>query len=146
MEYLNNWIENNLGKILIRYLEGNIKPIVQNKNLATWVGKRDKNDCKIDFSRDHKYLRNFFRALVTPYPLPYIEIARNNTMYSVKKASFIERNIDTNIGRILNIDHEGIYISSKDGYVILNQLLDSNNRVVDFNRFKIGTYLNQEPK
>ena len=146
MDSFNNWIEKNLGSVIKKFIEGNIQPVNQDKGKATWVGRRRKTDCKIDFSKDHKYLNNFFRALVPPYPLPYIELIKDGKQYAVKKAYFIERNVQSHIGRILNIDNEGIYIGSKDGYVILNQLVDENDNPVDYKNFRIGFFLNQDFK
>jgi methionyl-tRNA formyltransferase len=144
MEYFNSWIENHLSEIIVNYLNEEIIPIPQNKNLATWVGKRKRIDCKVDFSQNHKYLSLFFRALVPPYPLPYIQLAKDKTEFNINKATIINRKIHTHIGRILNIDHEGIYVSSRDGYVIINQITDMNNIIVDFYNFRIGTFLNQD--
>jgi methionyl-tRNA formyltransferase len=144
MEYFNKWIEDNLGLVIEKYIKKEITPYEQDKSLATWVGRRKKNDCKIDFSKDHFYLKNFFRALVAPYPLPYIELLKSRSEYSIQKVTFLKRDITAHIGRIVNIDAEGVYVSSKDGYVVLNEILDQDNQAVEYSRFKIGTFLNQE--
>lgn len=146
MESFNKCVQENLGQVVLDFLEKKISPIPQDKSQATWVGRRYKKDCKIDFHKDNVYLKNFFRALVPPYPLPYIKINKTNKEYSIRKASLIERKINTHIGRILNIDNEGVYVSSKSGYVILEEILDENGSLVDNFQFKIGTFLNTETR
>ena len=144
MSHFNKWIENNLSSIILKYLNKEIEPVKQDYNIATWVGKRNIEDCRINFSQNHNYLKAFFRALVSPYPIPFIEMKSNNERYFVSKASFIERNIISHFGRILNVDNQGVYVGSKDGYVILQEICDKNNTIVDNSIFKIGSYLIQQ--
>jgi methionyl-tRNA formyltransferase len=145
MLHFNKWIENNLATVILKYLDKSTVPVKQDWNFATWMFKRNVEDCRIDFSKNHTYLKAFFRALVTPYPIPFIELKSNNERFTVTKASFIERNVAyTNFGKIVNIDNRGVYVSSKDGYVILQEMCDRNNHLVDNNIFKTGMYLIQK--
>ncbi len=144
MEHFNNWIANNLHVVLQKYIDGLILPQPQNKELATWVGKRSLEDCKIDFSQSHEFLQHFFRALTPPYPRPFIRLKNHEEILFVKKVSFLNREIKTHTGRILNIDKEGIYVSSADGYVIIHQLFDSNGCDYDLKKLKIGMFLDQK--
>lgn len=73
MELYNCYIAENLGLILKEFIEGKTQLKENNKKEATWVGMRNHQDCKLDFNRDIHYLQCFFRALVAPYPLPYVE-------------------------------------------------------------------------
>lgn len=141
MHIFNKWITSNIGKILKDYLQGSIRPIPQNKDEATWVGKRNFEDCRIDFTKDHKYLKNFFRALNPPYPKPFFQVKGDTTVYMVDQADFLYRNIDTHIGRILNIDQNGIYVSSKDGYIVLKGIFLSSGERIGYNAFRIGRFL-----
>lgn len=141
MNLFNNWISNNLGQIIQKYLNGQIIPYPQNFNYATWVGRRNYEDCKIDFNKKHSYLKNFFRALNPPYPLPFFRINGNKKCFSAGKIAFIERNIVTHTGRILNIDNNGLYISSKEGYVILSDITDEQGNQVKYSNFRIGYFL-----
>lgn len=141
IETYNNYIADNLGKILVDYFQCKTKLIENNKKEATWVGMRNHQDCKIDFNKDIKYLQCFFRALVAPYPLPYVEY--KGAELSVTKVDFHFVNCDTHRGRILNIDNDGIWIKAKDGYIVLKELRDSDNKIVPFDSFRIGQYFNR---
>jgi methionyl-tRNA formyltransferase len=71
MEHFNDQVSKVLADVILDYLKGLISPKKQDKNLATWVGRRHKQHCMFDFNRTFDYTQRFFRALVYPYPLPY---------------------------------------------------------------------------
>ena len=141
MELLNAYISENLGQIINDYIEGRISLKVNDKSEATWVGKRNHEDCKIDFNKDLNYLKCFFRALVYPYPLPFV--LYKGEELRITKVGFHPVNVDTHIGRILNIDNDGIWVKVKDGYLVIKELKDKNNIKVPLDRFKIGQYFNR---
>lgn len=141
MERFNAYIEANLGKIIIDFLHGEVQPIQQNKYLATWVGRRKKEDCLIDFNKSLKYQRAFFRALVNPYPLPFIRYKDNE--YIVTQVAFHEMNVETHIGRVLNIDNEGIWVKCLDGYLIIKEMIDKCGNKIHLEDFTIGVFLNK---
>ncbi len=141
MMCFNDYISNHLGRIVKDYLDGTIIPVPQKKTDASWVGKRNMEDCRIDFSRPIKYLQAFFRALVPPYPLPFFEVGNKRLL--VKEVDFFFSPVITHIGRILNIDNEGVWIKVQDGYLILKEITDSDNNAVDFDYFKIGQFLSK---
>lgn len=141
MELLNAYIAENLGEIVRDYLDGKILLQKNDKSKATWVGKRNHKDCKIDFERDLNYQKCFFRALVAPYPLPYVEYKGEEL--TVTKVDFHSANVDTHIGRILNIDNDGLWVKVKDGYIVLKELKDKDNKIVHYSEFKIGQFFNQ---
>lgn len=141
MLMFNQYIADNLGDIITDYFNNPTSLIENNKQYATWVGKRTIEDCKIDFGRDIKYIHNLFRALVNPYPLPYI-IYREKK-FIVSKVDYHLQNVDTHLGRILNIDNDGLWVKAKDGYIVIKELKDDKGGVVPFDYFKIGQYFNQ---
>ena len=141
IEIFNDYIAEHLGQIVNDYIQGKISLTENDKSQATWVGKRNHLDCRIDFNKDLHYLQCLFRALAAPYPLPYV--VYNGEELSVIKVGFHFVNCDTHKGRILNIDNDGIWVKVKDGYMIIKELRDQNNNIVSFNRFRIGQYFNQ---
>ena len=140
METFNREVEGNIADIITRFIEGNLIPQKQDKSKASWVGKRNEKDCMIDFSKPIAYQKAFFRALVEPYPLPYI-IHKGNKFF-VTKVNFHPSSIETHIGRILNIDDEGLWVKCEDGYLVLEELKDVENKFVPLSNFKIGQYVN----
>ena len=141
MTHLLQQIENNISSVVEKYFNNEIKIIQQNKEEATYVGKRSYEDCKIPFDKGFDYLANFFRAIVAPYPLPYIRFKKTKKEYIVLKYKFHHTNVNTHIGRILNIDNEGLWVKSREGYVIIEQLVDKEMNDINIFTFKIGQQL-----
>lgn len=141
LTYLLNQIEINIFDVITKYINGDIKLLEQDKQKATYVGKRNIEDCKIPFERDFTYLKNFFRAIVSPYPLPFIRILKSKEVFYIKKVKYHVAKLDTDIGRILNVDNEGVWIKTKDGYLILQEIENEKLERIDYNYFKIGQKL-----
>lgn len=129
--------------VLSDYINGDIIPTEQDKSKASWVGKRNEKDCQIDFTKPISYQKAFFRALVSPYPLPYI--VYKSTKYIVTKVAFHSSNVVTHLGRILNVDADGLWVKVSDGYMIIKELLDESGNKIDVSdKFRIGQYLNDK--
>lgn len=141
MLLFNTYIQQNLGRIITEFINGDIVPSPQDKSNASWVGKRNLGDCRIDFNRSLQYQKAFFRALVPPYPIPFFE--RKGEKFLVKEADFFPSPVVTHIGRILNIDEEGLWIKVQDGYLVVKEVFDSNQQPVSLSRFSIGQFVNR---
>lgn len=141
METFNHIVEENIADVLMRFIQGNLVPQKQDKSKASWVGKRNERDCMIDFSKPIAYQKAFFRALVDPYPLPYV--MHKDNKYVVTKVKYHPSSVVTHIGRILNIDNEGLWVKCADGYLVLKELRDLEKNVVTFENFRIGQYMNK---
>ena len=143
MNMFNKKITEVVSGVLSDYINGIVVPFEQDKNKASWVGKRNEKDCQIDFTKPISYQKAFFRALVSPYPLPYI--VYKQTKYIVTKVAFHPSNVVTHIGRILNIDADGLWVKVSDGYMIIKDLLDESGNKIDVrDKFRIGQYLNDK--
>ena len=140
MKIKNNFIAKNLGDIVVKYLNNEIITIEQDKKKASWVGKRGKKHNLIDFNQDSHYAKRLFRVLSPPYPYP--SIIYMGLKYFVKGFKFHGSSINTDIGRILNVDDEGVWVKNNDGYLILKNINNENNEAVPYSFFKIGNYLN----
>jgi methionyl-tRNA formyltransferase len=81
MKKFDDYVLNNLGRVVKEFLVDKIIPQKQNRYEATWVCKRNIDDCVIDFSKSNKYINMLFKALVRPYPLPMIRI--KNKLYEI---------------------------------------------------------------
>jgi methionyl-tRNA formyltransferase len=113
-------VELNTGEVLLNYLNGDIKPIKQNINEATFGCRRNLSDCIIDFNMDIALMKRFFKALTVPYPLPRLSIKEQ--MYEVVDSEIIDRDFYSMIGRVLNIDDKGIWIKIKGGFLVVSLL------------------------
>ena len=140
MELMNQYVEDNIAKIIRRYLQDKLTPVSQEKSQASWVGQRSQTHNLIDFSKGFEYCQRLFRVLQSPYPKPQILYKTN--LYTVGKVKFHNSNIIADISRILNIDDDGIWVKSADGYTILDELKDIDGNSINNHHFKLGNYLN----
>lgn len=115
----------NLGHILDEYMDGKIDTIKQDKELATWVPRRNLEDCLIDFSWSNKMLNQYFLALSEPYPGPRILI--NHKHYEVINKKIVDREYFCDIGRVVNIDDEGVWIKTKEGFLVISLVKDTHS-------------------
>jgi len=141
MEHCHQKVQELIGQAVCEYADKMLVPIEQDHSKAAWGAKRNLADCKLDFSFTHQQINNFFRALVKPYPLPFIEF--KGQKYFIEQYQTHSENIAAlTLGRVVNIDDKGIWIKVKDGYLNVKKLCDENGLVVDMkNIFRIGSRL-----
>ena len=120
LNLFDEYVEQNLGRVVLDYMNNKITPIKQNKEEATWVTKRNLTDCIIDFNQSHKQMEAMFRTLQAPYPLPMIQL--KETLYEVMNYRLIECTYEMHIGRVVNIEDNDVYIKTKEGLLIINKL------------------------
>lgn len=140
MALFNEQVEKELGKQVKEYVNGRLKPTPQDSNKASWVGKRSEIHNLIDFNKDFSHCQRLLRILQPPYPPP--QVLYSGTKFNVGSIKFHPSLIQADLSRILNIDDDGIWVKSLDGYFIISDLFDSNGLRVKFNNFKIGKYFN----
>ena len=128
MEIFNKKIQEKIQEIIKKFLKKEIIPIKQDKKNATWVGKRNIEDCRINFTWTIEQLKRSFRALVEPYPLPFLSY--KGIDYEVLDVDYHYTNCETHIGRVLNIDNNGVYIKVNDGYLIVKKLRCKETKIV----------------
>lgn len=117
-------IENNTGEVVRDFLEGKIRPNPQDDSKATWGCRRNLNDCMVDFTWGNLYLERLLLALTAPYPLPRIRI--KNEIYEILEAKVVERDYFGAVGRCLNIDENGAWIKTSEGFLIIKMLKKVN--------------------
>ena len=141
MKKFDEFVLNNLGKIVKKFLNNEIIPQKQNKNDATWVSKRNIKDCLIDFDRSNDYIKMLFKALVRPYPLPMLKI--KNRLYEVSKHTIKTINYEMHLGRVVNIEDGIVYIKILDGLLLVEELIDFETKEIinPANILKIGQRL-----
>lgn len=128
LNYFDECVRNELGGIIRSYLNGDILPKKQNKLNASWVSKRTLDDCKIDFFTSNKDLKCFFQALQPPYPRPFFYF--RGEQYTVTKVDFTSEIYTAQPGKVVNIDHDGLYVKTLDSCIILKQIF-KNNRLIN---------------
>jgi len=141
MTKFDEFVLDNLGKIVKKFLNNKLIPQKQNKNDATWVSKRNIKDCLIDFDRSNDYIKMLFKALVRPYPLPMLKI--KNRLYEVSKHTIKTINYEMHLGRVVNIEDGIVYIKILDGLLLVEELIDFESKKIinPANILKIGQRL-----
>lgn len=129
MLMMNEHVSDSLGRIMTAFLDGKITSTPQNKLLATWVPKRNFDDCIVNFDWPAPRLRALFRALVFPYPLPSIWI--KGIKYEINEAEIVERKYFCDSGRVVNVDGDGAWIKCADSLLVVRRLVDSDNTTHD---------------
>ena len=122
MKIFDNYVKNNLGRVVEDFLEKKIIPIKQDRSKASWVCKRNIEDCIIDFNENNRFISAMFRTLVEPYPLPIIKIEGN--LYEILSHRLIEKKYKMHNGRVINIENNDAYIKTEEGILIINLLRD----------------------
>ncbi len=120
MTLFDDYVRDNLGRVVVDYLSNRLIPLRQDKSKATWVAKRNIDDCIIDFSKSNLYIERFFKVLVLPYPLPMLKI--ENILYEILDHKLIEIDYYTDLGRVVNIEDDDVYIKVKDGLLVINNI------------------------
>ena len=139
MDKMNTQVALELGGVVSSYIKGEIEPIEQDKNKASWVGKRSLKHNIINFNEGFKYCKRLFRVLQFPYPGP--QIIYKGCYYNVGKVCFHKSHIKADNSRILNVDEEGVWVKSEEGYIILSDIT-FRGETIDFFKFNLGSYLN----
>lgn len=114
------YVLQNLGKITLDLISGNLIPTDQDFSKASWVSKRNLDDCIIDFNSSNRYISAMFKALVKPYPLPMLYV--NNERYEINEFELLEIDYHMHIGRVVNIQNNHAYIKTKEGILVVKQL------------------------
>lgn len=117
-----DYVLNNLGRVVKEFLAGKIIAKPQKRVEATWVCKRNIEDCLIDFSKTNKYIEMLFKALVRPYPLPMIKV--KGKLYEVSKYKLIPVKYEMHVGRVVNIEENKAYIKVAEGILIIEELIN----------------------
>lgn len=139
MEKCNSLVETHLGPIIKEFLNGDLKAKKQNKEEATWVPRRNLDDCLLDYSMTCSDVIRFFDALVKPYPLPMIKFKGHLyevVGWKVKRSDYI-----TTLGRVVNIDDEGMWVKIADGLLIVDEVMKDGVAIDARTLTKIGARL-----
>lgn len=112
-EEFDEYVRENLARVVKGFIKGTISPKRQDRSLATWVPRRNVDDCIIDFSEPNWRIEALFKALVAPYPLPRIRVGDH--VYEVVKAEVWDRDYYATIGRVVAHYRGSALIKTSEG-------------------------------
>lgn len=121
-------LDKNLGRVVADYMDGmrsgNVRLYPQDRSKATWVPRRNLDDCLVDFNMPNYMLRRFFKALTAPYPLPRIRYKQ--TLYEITDSEIIDVDYYCQIGRAVASEEDGVFIKVKDGWLVVKSLREAD--------------------
>lgn len=127
---IDSLVEKYTGSVVKRFCNGKITPQKQDIEKATWGCRRNLDDCLIDFTLNNTMLRRFFMALTYPYPLPMLVI--RGIRYEVLEYSIKFYDYFGAVGRVLNIDREGAWIKTVEGFLVVKKIREyETEEVID---------------
>lgn len=125
------------AELLIEALESIVKDKAvfeaQNHDLSTYAPMLYKDTGKIDWNKNTIEIINLIKG-VTPWPGSYTFYRED--MLKVHKARFIDEKINGQIGEIVKVDKSGVYVKTKDGLLLIEELQFPNKK-----RMKVRDYL-----
>lgn len=119
--FMKNW-KQKIFLILFKFHNKLIRLKKQNELNATYVARRNKEDCKVNWNWSSNRIHYFVRALKYPFTKGAFFIFKNKKYYVyqsflTKYKPYIEIN-----GRILKIDKKGIYIKTNDSLLGISKV------------------------
>lgn len=133
-----SYVEKNLPIILKKFFAGKIRIKDQNEKKAFYVGKRNRFDCAVNWQTwSSEYFELAMRALVTPYPRPYLTFGNNEYEIITAKVHYI--NYQEIPGHVVHIDTESIWVKLVDGLVQIFELQKSSGQNIPANSIITNT-------
>jgi len=114
---------------------GKGKAIKQNVEEVTYAFNFKNEDLIIDFNKSAKDIYNFIRGL-NPWPISYFEI--DGKKLKVFESSYLEENLSSNVGEVVKISKDGLFIQTKQGIINLKRVQLEGKKEMDINSFMNG--------
>ena len=112
----------------------------QDDKKATYCSKIKKEDGKLDFSKDALSLHNMTKAFVR-YPTAFCYY--DNFMIKVFKSEYQKSDNNSNFGKILEANHDGIFVSALNGIYIVKELQREGKKRQTVKEFLCGNKLKE---
>lgn len=122
-----SYVRRNLARVVKDFLQGKILPQPQDRDEATWVPKRNLEDCVIDYNTPNWRLRALFRALVEPYPLPKIRV--DEVLYDVIESEIWDRDYYATVGRVVAHVGQSALIKIAEGILCIRTVQKFDDKV-----------------
>ena len=112
----------------------------QEDKKATYCSKIKKEDGKLDFSKDALSLHNMTKAFVR-YPTAFCYY--DNFMIKVFKSEYQKSDNNSNFGKILEANNDGIFVSALNGIYIIKELQREGKKRQTVKEFLCGNKLKE---
>ena len=112
----------------------------QDDKKATYCSKIKKEDGKLDFSKNALILHNMTKAFVR-YPTAFCYY--DNFMIKVFKSEYQKSDNNSNFGKILEANNDGIFVSALNGIYIVKELQREGKKRQTVKEFLCGNKLKE---
>lgn len=112
----------------------------QDDKKATYCSKIKKENGKLDFSKDALILHNMTKAFVR-YPTAFCYY--DNFMIKVFKSEYKKSDNNSNFGKILEANNDGIFVSALNGIYIIKELQREGKKRQTVKEFLCGNKLKE---
>lgn len=112
--------------------------IKQDDSLSSYAAKIEKDDCKIDFGRSAKDIKNQIRALA---PAPYAFSRINGKSVKITLASVADETTDKEAGTVIAVSPKGagkISVATADGVLNIERLIPEGKKEMSAGDFVRG--------
>lgn len=118
--YMNHW-KKNIVEIVKNYVDSGYQEKKQDEKKALYVGKRNIDDCMIDWHQESETIHNMVRALAPPFTDGAFTFYKEKKLFILKSSLVESKKYIETPGKILNnTKTNGIFV--KTGDTILNIL------------------------
>jgi methionyl-tRNA formyltransferase len=119
-------IERNISEVISKYISGELKEKPQDHSIATYVGKRNLNDCKIDWNTwSATFFERALKALVPPYPFPFFEYLGEK--FQITNARIIHLDYIEINGHLVYVNQNSILVKINGGLIEIFELANKSN-------------------
>lgn len=119
--FMNHW-KKNIKTIIKKYVDSGYRDRPQNEKKALYVGKRNIDDCRIDWSWDSRTIFNFIRTLSPPFTEGAFTTFKGQKIYILKSKLVDCRSYIETPGKIVNNNNDGIFVKSGDSLINITQI------------------------
>lgn len=131
------------GVYLLKKFFGNVDKYISNlkkqdDKKATYCGKIKKEDGKLDFKKDVLILHNMTKAFVR-YPTAFCFY--NDILIKVFKSEYKKSDNQSNFGKIVEANNDGIFIEALNGIYIIKELQREGKKKQTVKEFLCGNKL-----
>jgi len=121
MELCDDVVQKHIGRVLRLYVGGSIRSRIQVEAKATYVTRRNKEDCRVNWKDwDAVMFKRYMRALVEPYPLPFFEW--KGVELQIVKARVTDKRYLQTPGVVVDVKHGSSFVKLRGGILELQVL------------------------
>lgn len=127
------------GEILVEAIDEIVKGVAkktpQDDSLSNYAPMIFKDAGKIDWNKDGEHIQNLVRGL-KPWPSAYTDYCGQTI--KIHKVRLEQDTVNGEIGEIIKVDNNGIYVKSKNNIVVIEEVQFPNKKKMNVKDYLAG--------